>query len=439
MDEKYISRRTISGKTYFRVVMPRSLARELNLKDATIGTRSKLEKAIKIRDKFFKDNNLMHLLEDEGDIEAQQELKLKELTPGIYQEVSVPYVTTIDQLLQLSKIDTDVWEVDKAVVNAWGVTMKAKDGLPYKTQNHQVKAFLKRKYGEIDVEFLQELLKDMPKSEKIKKVVPKGDHLLEINICDLHLGKLAWAPETGEHYDLKIAQDRFLTAIRRLLALSSAYDTEKILFPIGSDFFQIDNNKNETTHGTPQSVEGRWSKLYNTGVALLIKAVSILREVAPVEVVLIPGNHDQQSSYCAAHCLGMYYRDDENVNVDWSPTLRKYRKYYDNLIGLAHGQGPKQKDWFELVASEAAELWGITKFRYIHLGHYHHQKTEEHRGLTISHLGSLSSADAWHSESGYTQTRKSASGFVYSRKHGMIAELTCNVAIENGSNVGEIK
>ena len=37
----------------------------------------------------------------------------------------------------------------------------------------------------------------------------QGEHCLEIDIFDLHVGKLAWQGEVGESYELQIAEKRF--------------------------------------------------------------------------------------------------------------------------------------------------------------------------------------------------------------------------------------
>ena len=96
----------------------------------------------------------------------------------------------------------------------------------------------------------------------INKIENNGDNLLEVTLFDLHLGKLAWGKESGENYDSKIACDRFLTTIKTLLEHSKGFEYSKILFPIGSDFFNSDTIENTTTSGTPQDEDLRWKKTF---------------------------------------------------------------------------------------------------------------------------------------------------------------------------------
>ena len=60
--------------------------------------------------------------------------------------------------------------------------------------------------------------------------------MLEVPIVDLHVAKLAWAPETGENYDIKIAERRFMDVIHDVIERAQKYEFEQVVFPIGNDF-----------------------------------------------------------------------------------------------------------------------------------------------------------------------------------------------------------
>ena len=167
--------------------------------------------------------------------------------------------------------------------------------------------------------------------------------MLEVPIVDLHLAKLAWAPETGENYDIKIAEKRFMDVICDIVERAQHYEFEQVVFPIGNDFFNYDSVDGATTKGTPQDNDSRWAKMFLKGRELLITAVDLLSQIAPVKVFQIPGNHDYQASWYAIVCLHDWFRNDENVTVDISPKSRKYVEFGKCLIGFTHGDKEKKR------------------------------------------------------------------------------------------------
>src|SRR5208283_3201176 len=118
----------------------------------------------------------------------------------------------------------------------------------------------------------------------INNTKKEENNLLEICPFDLHLGKLAWAGETFENYDTKIARERLLYAVEDVLHITSGFEYSRILFPIGNDFFNSDNIFNTTTKGTEQDEDLRWQKTYNVGVRLLVDGINMLKQTGvPVD------------------------------------------------------------------------------------------------------------------------------------------------------------
>jgi hypothetical protein len=52
-------------------------------------------------------------------------------------------VTSLQEAIEFSRVDTDIWEVERHVFNSWDVTMKV-DGTPTKRTNYQVKVWFRR-------------------------------------------------------------------------------------------------------------------------------------------------------------------------------------------------------------------------------------------------------------------------------------------------------
>jgi hypothetical protein len=170
-------------------------------------------------------------------------------------------VRTLEDALRAANVDLLVWEVDRHTINKWDMARGTKDDRWDAVELWQVKVWLKRRKVSVFVDPLQSLIdgirKIAPKAPSVKYKSSKDAHLLVVGLFDAHFGKLAWAAETGNDYDLKIAETVFANAFHDLISRISGYQIESIILPIGQDFFHTDNPQNATVNGTPQDVDGR--------------------------------------------------------------------------------------------------------------------------------------------------------------------------------------
>lgn len=270
-------------------------------------------------------------------------------------------------------------------------------------------------------EAVEEHMKDFNKSYKgpppAKKVVEDG-YMLEVPIVDLHLGKLAWLPETGENYDYKIARQRYNHVIDDVYDRANERPIEKILFPISNDFFHFDTVETTTTAGTPQDSDMRWPKLYSIGVEMLITSLDKFASIAPVEVLVVPGNHDRMTGYYAILHLSAWYRNVDNVNVHVDPKTRKYFEHGNVLIGYSHGDKEKGRIW-DCMQVESPKAWARTKYREWHLAHEHAETSKEKGGILLRRLSSLTGTDAWHFEMGYVGALARQQCFLWNKEKGL--------------------
>ena len=341
--------------------------------------------------------------------------------------------STVDAFLEEHKVDLETWELSRYILNRWGDEVG-------KRQKFQIKIWLVRKTPQVDVgKAFLDLKKELKeyKPLKLKQYNYKGvGGLFEIDIFDPHIGKLCWLPETDNNYDINIAEEIFMDIIGYFLARAQIYKTEKILFPIGNDLFHVDTKTNLTTGGTPQDVDGRHQRVFKRGCEILIKAIEQLRTIAPVDVVVIAGNHDELSTMHAGEVLGAWFRNDKNVNIDTKPILRKYYQYHKSLIGLTHGDKEKKADLPLIMAQEAKKAWAETEFRYFRIAHTHHrqksqtQTTLDHKGVQITTGKSISPADAWHFGKGFIGSIRGAEAYFYTKESGQIDEFSYNISTE---------
>ena len=123
-----------------------------------------------------------------------------------------------------------------------------------------------------------------PHYPSIKRKIKLNNHLLVINPADIHIGKYANHIETGDGYNVEIACERVLEGLQGLIDKSKGFEVDRVLFCIGNDILHIDNVYNTTTAGTNQDVDGKWWEHFEIALALYVKCVEILREIAPVDV-----------------------------------------------------------------------------------------------------------------------------------------------------------
>jgi hypothetical protein len=262
-----------------------------------------------------------------------------------------------------------------------------------------------------------------PKYTAIKTNKSPDDHLLIIDIADLHIGKLSTAFETGEDYNSQIAVKRAKEGMQGILDKAKGFTIDKVLFVAGNDILHTDNTRRSTTAGTPQDTDGQWHQNFIMAKNLYIDLLEQLMSFAEVEVVYNPSNHDLTHGFFLMQLIEAHFANSTiKFNVDL--LHRKAFKYGKNLIGTTHGDGAKVENLPMLLATEFPILWSETKHRYIFSHHVHHKISKDMIGVTFETLRSPSGTDAWHHKNGYTGVPKSVEGFIFHKEFGQIARLT---------------
>jgi hypothetical protein len=342
-------------------------------------------------------------------------------------------IKTAKDAIAYAEIDTKIWQEDTIDINSWEVAGKVGDKANPKfgrCQLWQVKVKLKRRAKKFITDGIDSLFKDL-KSHKPKKVKPPksrkktGDrNMLEISLFDAHFGKYCWGQETREEYDAIMAGEIYQNAVEDLLHNTSHCKVEKILYPVGSDFFHVNNWANTTARGTPQDTSQKFSEVFDIGCKSLIQAIDTCLEVAPVELLWVPGNHDRETSYYMCKVLEAWYNDHKDVNINISPQERKYVHYGATLLGFTHGDEEKHHDLPSIMAGEEKKKWASTIHREWHLGHYHKKKEtrynacDTYNGVQVTILPSLSGTDKWHFQKGYVNNVRSAIAYLWNYERG---------------------
>ena len=320
-------------------------------------------------------------------------------------------IKTAEDLIKYAKVDMTKWDKGVQKIKTWDVTMKI-DNEPVTKTNYAISVELKPKekanFQEAMTNIIADLRQSKPKRYVQKKCKSNG-HMLEFGLYDSHFGMLAWNPEVlhGD-YDLNIAKQVYANAIEDILSRNTGYAITKILFPVGNDLFHTNNPDNLTPKAKNRlDVDGRHLKVFETGVEAVMEAIELCRQVAPVKILWVPGNHDPETSYYLTRIVEERFHGESNVITDRTPNIYKAIMWGQNFIGFGHGDKVKMKALPGLFADDFPKMWGNATFREIHTAHFHHFKTIEL--LTLNSVGqtvirqfpSLCSIDAWHYENGY--------------------------------------
>lgn len=272
-------------------------------------------------------------------------------------------------------------------------------------------------------EFLELVASHAPAYPLINRDALTEAHLLVVDPCDVHIGKLASVVETREEYNNSIAVQRVREGIDGIISKSMPYKVDKVLLIAGNDILHIDTIKRTTTGGTAQDTDGTWHECFIIAKKLMIEVMEKLLTIADVHVVFNPSNHDFMSGFFLLDSVKSWFRNCENITWDTDMTHRKYFKYHENLIGTTHGDGAKQADLPLLMASEAGQAW-VSKHRYIYGHHIHHKVSKDYIGVTFESMRSPSSADGWHAKQGYQHAPKAIEGFLHHPIHGQVSRIT---------------
>ena len=341
-------------------------------------------------------------------------------------------IRTLEDAIRVCEVDLSVWYVDRWEAGAWNTGMKlgkVGEETVHHAQNYRVKVFLKRimpkPLQDATEAIFQRLAKHAPRYKQASRAVQSGEPILAVfGLFDAHFGKMCWASETGDNYDLEIAETVYANAVEDLIADSAGRNIAEIILPVGNDFFHIDNSRNTTFAGTPQDVDGRYAKVIACGEMAVINAVERLATIAPVKVVWVPGNHDPTTSFHLARTVQAWFRNHDWVAVDAGPSPRKYVEFGVNLIGLTHGNEEKTDALAGLMSNEQREAWARSTCREWLIGHMHRSRAwttkpvETVDSLTVRVLRSLAGTDAWHHRKGYLNLSKAAEVYWYGENRG---------------------
>jgi len=322
-------------------------------------------------------------------------------------------IKSIDELIEKCGIDTSVWEITKYVQNYWGNSS---------TPHWQVKAWLAKKKEEqlFQESFVEFLASYQPVSQEIMSPMVdfrKDDASLIINKQDSHLNKY----DIGGNNDVDERLSNILYKVEMIVhqaVLSN--NLENITYIIGSDEFNSEFT-GMTTKGTPQTNTHTYQQSFEYICNHEVLMITMLLQYAKnVNVVYVPGNHDEYVGWHMVNWLQTYFRETTRIIFDVSPKYRKYISYGNSAMMFNHGDAIKPSKLAAMFPIEYREDWSSHSNFYIFTGDKHHEVSHDFHGIKFYQISAFSNSKSlWDDKNGHTCSRGEVTAFLIDKEQGM--------------------
>ena len=274
-------------------------------------------------------------------------------------------------------------------------------------------------------EIVEALSESIPKAEPVQP--PQGeviDALCNLIVfTDYHLGQLSYGKETGDDWDIKIAEQVLVSSFMHMIEYSPKAKT--LVFCIQGDFLHSDGLLPLTpAHKNVLDTDSRFSKIVSTAIRVIRNLIRFaLQKHEAVHLVICEGNHDEASSVWLRHLFTALYEDEKRLTVNQSELPFYAYQHGEVMLGFHHGHKVKNEQLPLLFAAQYAKMWGATTKRYVNCGHRHHVDEKEFNGMIVIQHPTLAARDAHSARGGYISNR-SASVITYHEKYGQVARTT---------------
>lgn len=243
-----------------------------------------------------------------------------------------------------------------------------------------------------------------------------------IPIGDPHIGLMVWSKETGESWDLKIAERVYTKVFKRLL--SSMPDTEECVLVNTGDAFHADNVAGETSRsGHKLDLDGRHGKWIDAGYMLMRMFCDLcLKKYKKVEFINVPGNHDDILGRTIGSMIDQVYSNNPRLKVQKGDNPFQYVHKDNVLLGFAHGHTCRLPSLPGKMADDMYKLWGNSTYRHWITGHVHHKswvQFKEHPGCKVETVGIIPPKDAYAHGGAYGAGR-GIQGLIFDKKVGYL-------------------
>ena len=276
-------------------------------------------------------------------------------------------------------------------------------------------------------EAIKAMAEDIPRLNALPELTTeKNSNLLNCYvITDYHLGMLSWREETGEDWDIKIAENLIIKWFAK--AIQQSPDAEQAVFAQLSDFLHFDG-MDAVTPASKHLLDAdtRFAKLVRVAIKVLRKVIDmLLLKHKKLHIIMADANHDPVSQIWLREWFSVLYENEPRVTVDKSPNPYNAYEFGKTALFFHHGHKRKVVNVSEVFVGQFREMFGRTKYAYAHMGHLHSIDVKENNLMIVEQHRTLAPGDAYSARGGWLSGRD-AKVITYDKRFGEVSRLTIN-------------
>ena len=256
-----------------------------------------------------------------------------------------------------------------------------------------VQAWIKQRANEFDPEEFLEALRGEIEPYVYDPTYDKAaDRMLEIPLFDMH-----WGVSFLDHYEY---------VLNDILALIDSRHWDRIVIPVGQDFFHNDSIVNPTTTKGTVVDKVDMTRAVKEGRQFITAIIdNALRNANSVKVFYSAGNHDRSISWMFMQVLLERYGPSV---VDDSMNYRKVFTYGKNSVMVTHGDSKQAtaKNLAHIFPISYPEEFAQAQTREVHSGHLHHESEADIFGVMVRRLSSGAAVDDWSNRQDFVGTHR---------------------------------
>jgi len=229
----------------------------------------------------------------------------------------------------------------------------------------------------------------------------------QYTVTDYHLGMMTWAEETGEEWNMELAEKLLVDWFAQ--AIATSVDAEQAIFANIGDFLHFDGLEAVTpASGHVLDADTRYQNLVRVSIRVIRKVIQMLLEkYKHVHLIMAEGNHDLASSAWLREVFHMYFENEPRLTVDNNPDPYYCFVWGDVCLFYHHSHKKNLKMLDSVFVSKFKKQFGSSEYVYGHTGHFHHQIQLESSLMLLEQHATLAAKDAYASRGGYASKRNS--------------------------------
>lgn len=256
-----------------------------------------------------------------------------------------------------------------------------------------VQAWIKQKPSDFDHEdFLKAIRESVEPYEYQMTYDINANRMLEIPLFDMHWG-ISFL-------------DRYESVLCDILEIIHSRHWDRIVIPVGQDFFHNDSIVNPTTTKGTVVDKVDMTRAVKEGRRFIMAIIDAALENAnSVRVFYSAGNHDRSISWMFMQVLLERYGADI---VDDSMEYRKVFTYGKNSVMVTHGDSRQAtaKNLAHIFPISYPEEFAQATTREVHAGHLHHESEADIFGVMVRRLSSGAAVDDWSNRQDFIGTHR---------------------------------